>query len=272
VTTVAKTVLVTGASSGIGQSSAIYFRQKGWNVAATMRYPEKHGDRVTETLICPRLDVTAPATITSAIAETLDKFGRIDVLVNNAGYGLTGALESLSIEQIRRQYETNVFGLIIVTQSVLPTMRSQRAGTIINVSSIGGRLAFPFCSAYHSTKWAVEGLSEALRFELRPFGIEVKLIEPGGIRTDFGDRNMETVLKPPYDVMANRMLKMYESRANQLPEPEGVARIIFKAATDRSARLRYPVHHFPYLLMRQVLPDFLWRRLLRAVVDPPIEL
>lgn len=269
----AKTVLITGASSGIGKATASHFLSLGWNVAATMRVPEKTDDWVKNTMvICPRLDVTAPKTITSAIAETLNEFGRIDVLVNNAGYGLTGPLESLSIEQIRRQYDTNVFGLFAVTQVVLPTMRQQRSGTIVNVSSIGGRIAFPFSSVYHSTKWAVEGLSESLRFELSPFGIRVKIIEPGGIRTDFGTRSMEAVLTPPYDVMANRMFKMYQSRGNKLPGPEGVARTILKAATDRSGKLRYPVHHLPYLPMRQILPDFLWRPLLGSIVDPPAEL
>lgn len=268
-----KTVLITGASSGIGKAAASYFAQKGWNVAATMRSPDKPNDWAKETrVICPQLDVTAAATITSAIGETLKEFERIDVLVNNAGYGLAGPLESLSMEQIRRQYDTNVFGLIAVTQAVLPTMRSQRSGAIINVSSIGGRLSFPFSPAYHSTKWAVEGLSESLRFELRPFGIEVKIVEPGGIRTDFGTRSMETVLTPPYDVMAHRMLKMYQSLESKLPGPEGVARTIFKAATDRSGKLRYPVHHWPYLPIQQVLPDFIWRRLLGAIVDPPAEL
>jgi NAD(P)-dependent dehydrogenase (short-subunit alcohol dehydrogenase family) len=268
-----KTVFITGCSSGIGRATASHFLRKGWNVAATMRSPEKADEWAKETaVICPRLDVTAPLTITSAITETLNEFGQIDVLVNNAGYGLTGPLESLSMEQIQRQYDTNVFGLIAVTQAVLPTMRSQRSGTIVNISSIGGRLAFPFSSIYHSTKWAIEGLSESLRFELRPFGIGVKIIEPGGIRTDFGARSMETVLTPPYDVMANRMFNMYQSRENKLPGPEGVARTILKAATDRSSKLRYPVHYLPYLPLRQVLPDFLWQRLLRSVVDPPSEL
>lgn len=268
----AKTVLVTGASSGIGKATATYFLQKGWNVAATMRSPQQidQWEKATS-IICPRLDVTNPATITTAIAETLEQFEHIDVLVNNAGYGLTGALESLSMAQIRRQYETNVFGLIAVTQAVLPTLRSQRSGVIVNVSSIGGRLAFPFSSIYHSTKWAVEGMSESLRFELQPFGIKVKLVEPGGIQTDFGTRSIETVLTPPYDVMADRMLKLYQDRMSKLPKPEGVARAIFRAATDQSETLRYPVHHFPYLPMRQVLPDFVWRRLLETVVDSPIE-
>ncbi|MFM7423547.1 MAG: SDR family oxidoreductase [Elainella sp.] len=284
----AKTVLITGASSGIGKATASHFHQQGWNVAATMRSPDNSANGTVENgtigngtiengargpkLICPRLDITVPATIASAVAETLEAFGRIDVLVNNAGYGLTGALESLSEEQIRRQYETNVFGLIAVTQAVLPTMRLQQSGLLINISSIGGRLAFPFSSLYHSTKWAVEGLSESLRFELRPFGIRVKLIEPGGIRTDFGTRSMEVILAPPYDVMATRMLQMYQAHGSKLPSPEGVARVILAAATDRSNQLRYPVHHFPYLLLRRILPDFLWRRLLESVVDPPARL
>lgn len=184
-----KTVLITGASSGIGKATAKYFLQKGWNVAATMRSPIKTGEGTTaKNIICPRLDVTLPETIDSAVRETVERFGRIDVLVNNAGYALMGPIEGVTPEQLEHQFKTNVFGLVSTIQTVLPIMRQQGSGTIINVASIGGRLAFPLTSAYHATKWAVEGLSESIRYELQQFNIQVKIIEPGGIRTNFIDR------------------------------------------------------------------------------------
>ncbi|MEL7224001.1 MAG: SDR family oxidoreductase, partial [Cyanobacteria bacterium J06576_12] len=181
-----KTVLITGASSGIGEASAKYFLQKGWNVSATMRSPQKAGHWTNHrSVVCPSLDVTEPDSIRAAIQLTREHFGRIDALVNNAGYALMGALEDITTEQLERQFQTNFVGLVSTIQAVLPLMREQRDRTIINVASIGGRLAFPLASSYHATKWAVEGLSEALRYELQGFNIRVKIIEPGGIKTNF---------------------------------------------------------------------------------------
>ncbi|PSN07406.1 hypothetical protein C7293_30610 [filamentous cyanobacterium CCT1] len=158
-----RTILITGASSGIGEATAQRFIRQGWNVAATMRSPQivKPWTKAPK-VITPYLDVTDEPSIAAAVEETLHQFGAIDVLVNNAGYGLTGPLEGISTPQLTQQFHTNVFGLVAMIQSVLPIMRRQNQGTIINVSSIGGRVAFPFASAYHATKFAVEGLSESL--------------------------------------------------------------------------------------------------------------
>ncbi|MEM9906247.1 MAG: SDR family oxidoreductase, partial [Cyanobacteria bacterium P01_D01_bin.44] len=206
-----KTVLITGASSGIGEATAKYFLQKGWNVSATMRSPVHSGDWAkVENVICPRLDVTSPETIEIAVRETVEYFGQINVLVNNAGYALMGPLEGVTPEQLEHQFQTNVFGLVSTIQTVLPIFRQQRSGNIINVASIGGRLAFPLASSYHATKWAVEGLSEALRYELRRFNIQVKIIEPGGVRTNFISHGSAWANHPNYADLVARVKQFSE--------------------------------------------------------------
>ncbi|HRH43553.1 MAG TPA: SDR family oxidoreductase, partial [Pyrinomonadaceae bacterium] len=191
-----KVILITGASSGIGNHTVKLFQSKGWKVAATMRSPEKSTDlQKIADVECIRLDVTDLDSIKSAIQTTLEKFGRIDAVVNNAGYGLVGAFEASSREQIVQQYMTNVFGLMDVTREILPYFREQKRGTIVNVASVGGRITFPLYSLYHGTKWAVEGFSESLQYELKPFNIKVKIIEPGPIKTDFYDRSMDLTKK-----------------------------------------------------------------------------
>jgi NAD(P)-dependent dehydrogenase (short-subunit alcohol dehydrogenase family) len=262
-----KTVLITGASSGIGEATAKYFLQKGWNVAATMRSPTDTPDWTTaENIICPRLDVTLPETIEIAVHETVEHFGRVDVLVNNAGYALMGSLEGVTLKQLERQFQTNVFGLVATIQTVLPIMRQQRSGTIVNVASIGGRLAFPLASSYHATKWAVEGLSESIRYELRRFKIQVKIIEPGGIRTNFINHGSAWANHPNYADLVERVKQFSEELNDSLPGPEGVAKTIYRAANDHSERLRYSPYGEAYLLMHAILPDSLWRFLVRRMM------
>jgi len=170
-----KTVLITGASSGIGKAAAKLFREKGWNVSATMRNPanEKELTKI-ENMLCIELDVTKPDTIIKAVSETIKKFGGIDVVVNNAGYAILGPFEAASSEQVRQQFETNVIGLMEVTKAVLPHFREKRSGIIINISSVGGKMAFPLYSLYNSTKWCVECFSEGLQFELEQFNVRVE--------------------------------------------------------------------------------------------------
>ncbi|MBD2258035.1 SDR family oxidoreductase [Pseudanabaena sp. FACHB-2040] len=255
-----KTVLITGASTGIGRATAQYFVQQGWNVAATMRSAHKTGAWANApNLITPYLDVTDKASIANAIEKTTDQFGAIDVVVNNAGYGLTGPLEGISADQLEQQFQTNVFGLVAVIQMVLPIMRCQNHGTIVNISSIGGRLAFPFASAYHASKFAVEGLSESLRFELKRHNIQIKLVEPGGIKTDFITRSQRWATHPAYEPELSNTMEMTTRLNDNLPGPEAVARVVYRAACDRTDKLRYPAQPGPYLLMRQFLPDRLWR-------------
>ncbi|MBD1914216.1 MULTISPECIES: SDR family oxidoreductase [unclassified Leptolyngbya] len=266
-----KTVLITGASSGIGLATAKLFQQNGWNVAATMRSPDKATNlAVLERVVCLPLDVTQPESVEGAIATALEKFQHIDVLINNAGYGLLGPFEATSPEQIQRQFDTNVFGLMNVTRAVLPHWRDRQSGLLINVSSIGGRLAFPLYSLYHGTKWAVEGFSEALQYELAPFNIRVKLIEPGPIKTDFYDRSADIAHQPglsAYDQFVERVMPNLRRSGEQGSLPEVTARVIYRAATDGSDRLRYPAGgNAGALLLTRLLPDSLRRWLVRQIM------
>ncbi len=262
-----KTVLITGASSGIGAATAAYFLQKGWNVSATMRSPQAiagWGD--CSQAIYPRLDLTQPETIESAIKETLQQFGTIDVLINNAGYALMGPIEGITPEQFHQQFQTNVFGVVSTMQAVLPIFRQQDHGTIVNVASIGGRIGFPMTAAYHGTKWAIEGISEAMRYELRPFGIRVKIIEPGGIKTNFIHRGASWAIHTEYTAMIDKVKQFMQNINDTLPEPDGVAKTIYQAAIDRSERLRYSPHGEIFFLLHSLLPDLLWRSLVEAVM------
>jgi NAD(P)-dependent dehydrogenase (short-subunit alcohol dehydrogenase family) len=240
-----KTVFITGSSSGIGRSTAEYFQKKGWNVAATMRSPQKENVLTNlPNVICPALDVKQSASIESAILQTTQRFGAIDVVVNNAGYGLTGPFEGATEQQIRRQFETNVFGLMAVTRSMLPHFRARQQGVFVNVASMGGRLTVPLYSVYHSTKWAVEGFSESLRFEVEPLGIRIKIIEPGAIKTDFYDRSNDSTIDqspPAYKAFTELAMSNMHKAGMQGTLPAIVAKAIYAAATDHSAKLRYPV-------------------------------
>ena len=240
-----KTVLVTGASSGLGKETARLFSRKGWNVIATMRSPEKEKELgQLEDVLVTRLDVQDLSSIEKAINTGIDRFGKIDALVNNAGYALMGVFESATREQIKRQYAVNVFGLMDVTQAILPHFRENGGGTIVNVSSFGGIVALPFGSFYNSTKFAVEGFSEALSHELAPLNIAVKLIEPGSIPTNF--RNGLDLIKneiPVYDQYLAAFFSRYPKTTGQLPKAsaEDVAAVIFQSATDDKEQLRYVV-------------------------------
>lgn len=240
-----KTILITGASTGIGRACAEHFQAEGWNVAATMRTPSK-GAALAEldNVEVLALDVTDRASIDAAVATTIERFGAIDVVLNNAGYGLAGALEAASPEQLERQFATNVYGPIYVMQACLPHMRERRAGIIANVTSVGGRLVLPFNSLYHGTKFALEGISESLALEVAKWGIQVKLIEPGGVRTDFAGRSLDMTSKEgldAYDETLGNVVKSFMDPARQhdYSEPADTAKIIFDAVTDGTGRLRY---------------------------------
>jgi NAD(P)-dependent dehydrogenase (short-subunit alcohol dehydrogenase family) len=217
----AQTVLITGSSTGIGKATAKHFRDQGWNVVATMRTPERETElKDAGNVMLARLDVTDADSIQAAIDAGLARFGRIDAVVNNAGYGLTGSFESMTLERIRRQFETNVFGLMEVTRRILPHFRAHKAGTVINVASMGGRLTFPFYSVYHATKWAVDGFSESLQFELRPLGIRVKIVEPGAIKTDFYDRSVDLAhdrALSEYNALVDKAMRRMNRRPGHLP-------------------------------------------------------
>lgn len=239
----AKTVLITGSSSGIGQSTAKYFHEKGWNVAATMRKPEN--DKALsglENLKLYQLDVTSTESIRNAIKQTIQDFGEIDVIVNNAGYGLFGPFESATEEQISNQFNTNVFGVMQVTKNILPYFREKKSGLIINITSIGGLVTLPLNSVYHAAKFAIEGFSEALNYELNPLNIRVKIVEPGGVATDFSGRSLDNTIANPiddYKPVIETVMKAFTGNRANYSTPEYIAEAIFTAATDNKEQLRY---------------------------------
>jgi len=187
-----KTVFITGCSTGIGRALVKHFQQKGWQVAATLRKPEAEKElHLLPNVRVYGLDVVDDASVRRTVEQVQRDCGGIDMVINNAGYGTFGAFETASEEQVQRQFSTNVFGTMRVIRAVLPHFRAKRSGTVVNVSSVGGFMTFPFYSLYHATKFALEGFSESLRFELKPLGITVKLLQVGGVRTDFNERSLE---------------------------------------------------------------------------------
>lgn len=264
-----KTVLITGASSGFGKVTAKLFHAHGWNVIATMRSPEKETELAAlSNVLVSKLDVTDILSIQNTVAAGIEKFGKIDVLVNNAGYGAMGALEAATDEQVKQQFDVNFFGLIDVTKAVLPGMRQHRSGVIINVSSVGGRVTFPFCSLYHATKFAVEGLTESLQYELNPFGIRLKIVEPGGYKTEFAGRSMTLFNTDGYDEYKLAFNKFTDVIDNW-PMSENIGEVadtIYEAATDDNEKLRYPVGHDAGQLIqtRQQMSDVEFKKMMTA--------
>lgn len=275
--TATKTVIITGASSGIGMEAALYFHEQGWNTIATLRNPEKRRTPLHEKGLPDllHLDVTDTTSIQAVIQYTLQKYQKIDVLVNNAGYALYGPFEATSPEQLARQFDTNVFGLMEVTRQMLPVFRQQKAGVLINIASMGGRIGFPLYSLYNSSKWAVEGFTESLQYELKSLNIRVKLIEPGVIKTDFYERSLDTTdnigWAEPYGAIIQRGKKRDGEFAIRTGiEARLVARAIYNAATDKNRRLRYTVggDALQVSFLRRILPEGLFYRILeRAVLD-----
>ncbi|GGE02189.1 SDR family oxidoreductase [Paenibacillus nasutitermitis] len=240
-----KTILITGASAGIGRASALHFARKGWNVIATMRSPEKETEfTMVENILVTHLDVENKESIHNAIEQGITKFGNIDVIVNNAGYGAFGIFEAATEEQIQRQFDVNVFGPMRVTKSILPHFRKNRQGLIINITSGGGRVAIPLFSLYNASKFALNGLTEALLYELAPLNIRVKIVEPGPTKTEFTGRSMDSLQDTQlthYSEFEQKIGSVYQSLFDpqQVDPPNLVAEVIYKAATDPSSQLRY---------------------------------
>ena len=238
-----KTIVITGSSSGIGKATAKHFAAQGWKVAATMRKPENETElNQIENVSLYALDVTNEASIANATQQIIGDLGTVDVVLNNAGYGLMGAFEAATPEQVRDQFDTNVFGLMDVTRAFLPHFRANKAGLFLNVSSIGGLITFPMISLYHSSKWAVEGFSESLSYELGELGIQVKIIEPGGVATDFGGRSMSMAMKEgltDYDELGAKIQAAFANSGLGASTAEFLAESIYNAATDGKAQLRY---------------------------------
>jgi NAD(P)-dependent dehydrogenase (short-subunit alcohol dehydrogenase family) len=276
-----KAVLVTGCSTGIGRATAAHLAAAGWTVYATARRPETLAGLEAQGCRTLALDVTDETSMRAAVEAVEQAEGAVGVLVNNAGYSQSGAIESVPMDSVRAQFETNVFGLIRMCQLALPGMRRQRWGKIVNLSSMGGRLTFPGGGLYHATKYAVEALSDALRFEVAGFGVDVILVEPGLITTEFGDTaahgvTSNTEADGPYAefnaTVASATANVYKGPAAKLGgPPEAVARVIEKAVAASRPRARYKVTPSARLMIAQraVLPDRAWDAVMRAQFPRP---
>ena len=246
---VEKVAVVTGTSTGIGYETSLMLARNGFLTFATMRNLDKSDNiksiaaKENLPIRITQLDVTDDVSIKSAVQTILTDKGRIDVLVNNAGYVLEGAFEDLSVDEIKTQYETNVFGLIRTTQAVLPIMRKQKSGIIVNISSAAGRFGYPGGSAYIGTKFAVEGLSESMAYELEPFGIKVVVVEPGVIRTNIFDSIVVAKKSQdpnsPYTQITQKMASAFEEMMKNASSPELVAKVVLEAVTNENPNFRY---------------------------------
>jgi len=236
-----KTIFITGASTGLGRATAILFATNGWKVIATMRNPDKETElAAVANITLMRLDVTNAKQVADVAAKAL-AMGDVDVVFNNAGYGLIGPLEGTTDEQVTRQLNTNLLGVIRVTKEFIPAFRARKSGMFITTTSIGGHVTYPFGSMYHATKWALEGWSESLSFELGSYGIGVKTVSPGGIDTDFIGRSMDVGKHEAYDAAVQKLFQVYSDPAYAVNRStaEQIAAIVYEAATDGKDQLRY---------------------------------
>jgi len=257
-----KTVLITGASSGVGEATARLFARDGWNVVASARAVERIGDWADQPNIARlAMDVTDEAGVQAAVASAAERFGGLDALVNNAGAGLAGAFESIDEDDLKAVFDVNLFGPARTIRAAIPHLRA-RSGVIVNVTSITGRVGLPFMAPYDSTKFALEGLSESLSYELGLTGIRVKLVEPGGIKTAFSHK---WVRNPLYNPALDALIGKMEAGGATAKGPEGVAQTILRAANDRSARLRYTANGSgPLILLNRLLPPSVWRAMVAS--------
>jgi NAD(P)-dependent dehydrogenase (short-subunit alcohol dehydrogenase family) len=272
-----KVALVTGGSSGIGEATVMRLRELGYTTYAAARRLERMS-RLTSSGIRPlAMDVSSEESMKEGVERVLAEEGRIDVLVNGAGYGSYGALEDVRLDEARYQFEVNLFGAARLMQLVLPQMREQRSGTIVNITSMGGKIYTPLGGWYHATKHALEALSDCLRMELRPFGINVVVIEPGSIRTDWLDIAAEKARTVsgtgPYSSQGNAVAESFasESTRRHSSPPELIAKTIGKAVSARHPRTRYAVGYGarPLIFLHNVLPDRAFDAVIRRAIGVP---
>ncbi len=281
---ISKAVLITGCSSGIGRATAERLARSGWDVYATARRAEAISDLEEAGCKILALDVTDEDSMQAAVKAVEAAAGAVGVLVNNAGYSQSGTIEEVPMEDVRRQFETNVFGLVRMTQLVLPKMREQRWGKIVNISSMGANFTFPGGGFYHATKHAVDALSDALRFEVKGFGIDAIIIQPGLIMTNFGERavgEMESATggsgNGPYAEFNAKLAAATKGVYEEGPAaklgggPETVAKAIEKAITARRPKARYLVTPSAHLLINQkrLMPDRVWDAFMRTQFPQP---
>ncbi len=265
-----KVIVVTGASSGMGKNFALHLLKKGHTVYGLARRVEMMDDIVQAGGKVIALDITDENQIRKAVDQILKEQSKVDVLINNAGYAVYGPAEETPIEVARRQFEVNIFGLASLTQKIIPNMRDRKSGTIINISSMGGKIYTPFGSWYHATKHALEGWSDCLRVELMPFGVDVVIVEPGGIDTEFTDvffQNLQGDLeKGPYATTLNKMLKSSKEMAEKgkLSNPSVITKLIDKAVHAKKPKTRYVAGSYakPLMFMRKYLSDRLFDKIL----------
>jgi NAD(P)-dependent dehydrogenase (short-subunit alcohol dehydrogenase family) len=267
-----QTIFVTGASKGIGKRTCELFADRGWRVAAAARHiDDVVFDDPHHRIKSFSLDVTDQTMVRATLDRAVEKFGRIDVVVNNAGFGNAAPFEEMSDSEVRQHFETNVFGAMNVMRAVLPHMRENRSGRIINMSSICGRMTLPLFSAYCASKWALDGFSEALSFEVKGQGIKIKIIEPGVFRTDFFNhaklKPEDRTPQPSYRNFVRRVMPKLEAWEERSPGPVQVAECIWKAATDRWPRMRYHPRGTMTILARGLVPGTLYVRTIRRLLD-----
>jgi len=261
-----KVILITGASSGIGKETARQLIGEGHTVYVAARRVDKMEDLVELGATSIKMDITVDADIKNAVETVLKEQGKLDVLVNNAGYAIYGAMEDTTIDDARRQFEVNLFGLARITQLVLPSMREQKSGTIINMSSMGGKMYIPFGSWYHGTKHALEGWSDCLRTELKDFGIKVVIIEPGGIKTEFDGVMLAPMIdrsgKGPYAELTKKVVRGVQDtyHSNKASHPSVIANCVSKAVNSKKPKTRYRAGYMakPAVFIRTFLGDRVW--------------
>ncbi|KAA6438417.1 SDR family NAD(P)-dependent oxidoreductase [Dyadobacter flavalbus] len=256
-----KTVLVTGASAGIGKATAIYLAQSGYNVYGAARRTEKMQDLVNYGIKPIALDVTKDESVVACVEQIFKEAGSIDVLINNAGFGSYGAIEDVTMQDAKYQLDVNVFGAMRLTQLALPKMRENNYGKVVNISSVGGKIAFPFGGWYHASKFAMEALSDAMRAEVKQFGIDVIVVEPGGTKSEWGDIAVESLMrvsgKTAYARLAAAFRKSFTQMAGNVPGPIVIAKLIKKGIEANKPKTRYVGGYMakPMLFLRKILSD-----------------
>ncbi len=267
-----KVVLITGASSGIGKSAAEYLAERGYIVYGAARRIDKMADLKARDIKTLTMDVTDEHSSSEGVNKIITAEGRIDILINNAGFGSYGAIEDVSIEDARYQLEVNVFGAARLIKLVLPHMRAQHSGKILNISSIGGKLAMPFGGWYHASKFAIEALSDSLRNEVRPFGIDVIVIEPGGIQSEWSGIAHDSLIRvsgnTAYKEIAVPVADAFNNIESKVPGPLLISKLIYKAITATKPKTRYSAGYMakPALFMRKILSDNMFDKMIMSQV------
>ncbi|QEC78540.1 oxidoreductase [Mucilaginibacter ginsenosidivorax] len=265
-----KVVLITGASAGMGKEAVKLLLQEGYTVYGAARRVDKMKELLPYGAKVLKMDVSDDDSMVSGINEIIKNEGRIDILINNAGFGAYGAVEDVHIEDARYQLEVNLFGLARLTQLVLPHMRKQHSGKIVNITSIGGKMATPLGGWYHASKYAVEGLSDSLRLEVKPFGIDVILIEPGGIKTEWQDIAMENLEKvsghTAYQNLTKSAININEKGQKQLTDPVVIAKLIAKAIREKKPGIRYAAGYMTgiVLFLKRWLSDSMFDKMIMS--------